>query len=84
MAAVVRDFMDPDPVTVRPETAVEEVASDAADKMTSDRDTVSPGATVQDAARIIHESGHNRLPVVEDRRLVGVVTRLDLLGALAA
>ena len=30
------------------------------------------------------ESGHNRLPVVEDGRLVGVVTRVDVLGALAA
>ena len=152
MAAVVRDIMDPDPVTVRPETPVEEVvaalrrnelpglpvvdgeghvvgivteadlvlpdddgdlhiphyinlfggtifleplsrfeqrlrkafASNAADMMTSDPDTVSPDTTVQEAARIIHESGHNRLPVVEDGRLVGVVTRVDVLGALAA
>jgi CBS domain-containing protein len=43
-----------------------------------------PDMTVQETARIIHESGHNRLPVVEDGRLVGVVTRLDVLGALAA
>ncbi len=152
MAAVVRDIMDPDPITVRPETPVEEVvatlrrhelpglpvvdgerrvvgivteadlvlpddegdlhiphyinlfggtifleplsrfeqrlrkafASNAADMMTSEPDTVSPDTTVQEAARIIHESGHNRLPVVEDGRLVGVVTRLDVLGALAA
>ena len=59
-------------------------ASNAADMMTSDPDTVSPDTTVQEAARIIHESGHNRLPVVEDGRLVGVVTRVDVLGALAA
>jgi CBS domain-containing protein len=152
MAAAVRDIMDPDPVTVRPETPVEEVvtalrrhelpglpvvdqegrvvgivteadlvlpddhgdlhiphyinlfggtifleplsrfeqrlrkafASNAADMMTSDPDSVSPDTTVQEAARIIHESGHNRLPVVEDGRLVGVVTRVDVLGALAA
>src|ERR687894_692129 len=151
MAAVVRDIMDTDPATVRPETPVEEVvstlrrhelpglpvvdgegrvvgmiteadlvlpdddgdlhiphyinlfggtifleplsrfeqrlrkafASNAADMMTSDPDTVSPDTTVQEAARIIHESGHNRLPVVEDGRLVGVVTRVDVLGALA-
>jgi CBS domain-containing protein len=152
MAAVVRDIMDTDPATVRPETPVEEVvstlrrhelpglpvvdgegrvvgmiteadlvlpdddgdlhiphyinlfggtifleplgrfekrlrkafASNAADMMTADPDTVSPDTTVQEAARIIHESGHNRLPVVEDGRLVGVVTRVDVLGALAA
>jgi CBS domain-containing protein len=59
-------------------------ASDAADMMTRRPDTVGPDTTVRDAARLIHESGHNRLPVVEDGRLVGVVTRVDVLGALAA
>ena len=52
--------------------------------MTKDPDTVGPDASVKEAARLIHESGHNRLPVVEDDgRLVGVITRVDLLGALA-
>jgi CBS domain-containing protein len=59
-------------------------ASDAADMMTRRPDTVEPDTTVREAARLIHESGHNRLPVVEDDRLVGVVTRVDVLGALAA
>ena len=59
-------------------------ASNAADMMTEDPDTVAPDTDVREAARLIHESGHNRLPVVEDGRLVGVVTRLDVLGALAA
>ena len=59
-------------------------AAKAADMMTADPVTVSPDTTVQEAARIIHETGHNRLPVVEDGRLVGVVTRVDVLGALAA
>jgi CBS domain-containing protein len=59
-------------------------ASKASDMMTRDPDTVGPDTTVQEAARLIHESGHNRLPVVDDGRLVGVVTRVDLLGALAA
>ena len=59
-------------------------ASTAADMMTKDPDTVGPDASVKEAARLIHESGHNRLPVVEDDgRLVGVITRVDLLGALA-
>ena len=39
---------------------------------------------MREAARLIHETGHNRLPVVEDGKLVGVVTRVDVLGALAA
>jgi CBS domain-containing protein len=58
-------------------------ASKASDMMTGDPDTVEPDTSVQEAARLVHDSGHNRLPVVEDGRLVGVVTRLDLLGALA-
>jgi CBS domain-containing protein len=152
MAGVVRDIMDPDPATVRPDTPVEDVvrtlrehglpgvpvvdserrvvgmvteadlvlpddegdlhiphyinlfggtvfleplsrfegrlrkafASKAEDMMTGDPEAVAPDTTVREAARIIHESGHNRLPVVEDGRLVGVVTRIDVLGALAA
>jgi len=152
MAAAVREIMDPEPATVRPDTPVEEVvallrrnelpgvpvveedgtlagivteadlvlpddqgdlhiphyvnlfggtvfleplsrfeerlrkafASNAGDMMSRDPDTVAPDTSVRDAARLIHESGHNRLPVVEDGRLVGVVTRLDVLGALAA
>jgi len=59
-------------------------AANAADMMTRDVDTVSPDTTVREAARLIHESGHNRLPVVKDGKLVGVVTRIDVLGALAA
>jgi CBS domain-containing protein len=59
-------------------------ASKAGDMMTGDPVTVAPDTTAQEAGRIIHEAGHNRLPVVEDGRLVGVVTRVDVLGALAA
>ena len=59
-------------------------ASNAADMMTREPDSVSPDTTVREAARLIHETGHNRLPVIEDGRLVGVVTRVDVLGALAA
>ena len=59
-------------------------AARAEDLMTPDPATVSPDASVREAARVIAESGHNRLPVVEHGRLVGVVTRVDVLGALAA
>lgn len=57
-------------------------ASTAADMMTEDPATVTPDTSVAEAARIIHDSGHNRLPVVEHGRLVGVVTRVDVLGGL--
>lgn len=58
-------------------------ASSAEDMMSADPDTIEPDASVQDAARRIHDTGHNRLPVVEGDRLVGILTRVDVLGALA-
>lgn len=57
-------------------------ASNAGDMMTKDPVTVSPDTSVDEAAGIIHDTGHNRLPVVEHGRLVGVVTRVDVLGGL--
>ena len=40
-------------------------ASTAADMMTEDPTRWSPDTSVEEAARLIHETGHNRLPVVE-------------------
>ena len=57
-------------------------ASRVEDMMTSDPVTVDSDASVEDAAKLIAERRHNRLPVVEHGRLVGVVTRLDVLEAL--
>ena len=50
--------------------------------MTADVDTLSPDASVHEAARLISRTGHNRIPVVDGSRLVGVVTRVDALDAL--
>src|SRR5215210_5932726 len=58
------------------------VAATAEDLMTPDPLTVEPDATVEEAARLIARKKHNRLPVVEHGRLVGVVTRLDVLAAI--
>jgi CBS domain-containing protein len=58
--------------------------SKARDLMTEDPITISPDATVHEAARIIAREKHNRLPVIEHGRLVGVVTRVDVLDALTA
>lgn len=58
-------------------------ASRAADMMTRDVATIAPEASAQEAARIIAKTGHNRLPVTEGDRLVGMVTRADVLAALA-
>ncbi len=59
-------------------------ASKASDLMTADPVTVEIDITVGEAAHIIHDTGHNRLPVTEHGRLAGVVTRLDVLGALVS
>ncbi len=146
----VRDIMDADPVTVRPETPVEEVvralrdheltglpvineggrcvgiiteedlvmagdeedlhlpryiemfggivflesmerfeerlqratAAKARDMMTEDPVTIGPDAPLREAGRTMSHHKHNRLPVVEHGRLVGMVTRVDVLDAL--
>ena len=52
--------------------------------MTEDPTTIGPDEDVHSAAKLISSSGHNRLPVVEHGRLVGVITRADVLRALAS
>jgi CBS domain-containing protein len=57
-------------------------ASRARDLMTEDPATCEVDASAREAAKMIVERQHNRLPVVEHGRLVGLVTRADVLGAL--
>jgi CBS domain-containing protein len=54
----------------------------ARDLMTEDPVTIEARAPIREAAHTIARSKHNRLPVVEHGRLVGVVTRVDVLDAL--
>jgi len=58
------------------------MAATARDLMTPDPTTIGPDADVHEAGRLISRSGHNRLPVSEHGRLVGVITRADVLRAL--
>ena len=58
------------------------MAATVKDMMTEDPTTIEPDADVHAAGRLISSSGHNRLPVVEHGRLVGVITRADVLRAL--
>jgi len=60
------------------------IAATVEDMMSRDPVTVAPDADVHEAARLIAEHRHNRLPVVEHGRLVGVVTRLDVLEAIVS
>jgi CBS domain-containing protein len=59
-------------------------ASRVADLMSEPPVTVEPSTTVHEAAHVIVERGHSRLPVVEHGRYVGLVTRADVLSALNA
>jgi CBS domain-containing protein len=54
-------------------------AHTAGEAMTAPAITVESGAPVSEAARTMVSLGVNRLPVVEDGRLVGIVTRADLV-----
>jgi CBS domain-containing protein len=56
--------------------------STASDLMTSEVVTVGPDTDVHEAGRLIASEGHNQLPVVEDGRLVGLITRADVLRAV--
>ena len=60
------------------------VAATASQMMSADPATVGPGDDVHQAAHVIVETGHNRIPVVEGGRLVGVISRADVVRALAA
>lgn len=51
--------------------------------MTPDPITIGPDATIADAARVMIRHGIRRLPVVEDRRLVGLLSVSDLILAIA-
>ena len=57
------------------------LARTAAEAMTAPPVTIAPDASVFDAARIMTTRGINRLPVVKDGRLVGIVSRADLVRA---
>jgi CBS domain-containing protein len=56
-------------------------ARSASEAMTSPAVTVDPTRSLQDAAALMTERGVNRLPVLESGRLVGIITRADLVRA---
>ncbi|ADD29093.1 CBS domain-containing protein [Meiothermus ruber] len=52
------------------------------DFMTPDPQVVTPDVAVPEAAQIMKKGGFRRLPVVEEGRLVGIVTDRDLKEAM--
>ena len=65
------------------ERARKAFAATAEDMMTEDPITIEPDTTIREAAGLIARKKHNRLPVIEHGRLVGIVTRVDVLDGLA-
>jgi redox-sensitive bicupin YhaK (pirin superfamily)/predicted transcriptional regulator len=55
----------------------------ARDVMTSDVATVGPNTPVEDIAALLAERGIRRVPVVQGERVVGIVSRTNLVHALA-
>jgi len=56
-------------------------ARTAGEAMSAPPITIAPGRPVSEGARLMVERGITRLPVVEDDRLAGIVTRADLVAA---
>jgi CBS domain-containing protein len=56
-------------------------AATAADAMTGPAVTIESSRPIAEAARLMTAKAVNRLPVVDDGRLVGIVTRADLVRA---
>ncbi len=53
-----------------------------ADAMTRKVFTTTPGSTIEEAAKLIHDKHVNSLPVVDGDELVGLITTCDLLNVL--
>jgi CBS domain-containing protein len=61
--------------------AAKVAAVTAEEAMTAPAVTISPDRPIHEAAATMIDRGVNRLPVVEDGRLIGIVSRADLVRA---
>jgi CBS domain-containing protein len=55
----------------------------AADVMTEEVVVTSPDAELEDVAALMVKQGVNPIPVVEGGRLVGIISRYDIVGMMA-
>ena len=73
------------PATARFETELKKaVAATVRDVMTPDPLTVQADASVEDAATMLVERDVSRLPVLDGDRLVGIVSKSDVVRSLIA
>jgi CBS domain-containing protein len=82
---LLRGSLPPDPVAHLLPVSGDQGAPpvSVADVMTRDVEVLQPHSDLYDAARSMRRSGIRSLPVVAEGRVVGVVSRSDLLGVLA-
>ena len=59
------------------------IGSKVSEIMTQEVISASPGETVREVATLMADRNVNRVPVTEDGRLVGIVTRGDIVRAIA-
>jgi CBS domain-containing protein len=59
------------------------LAAKVADVMTTEVESTPPEASIYDVATQMSDHNVNRLPVIEGERLVGIVTRGDIVRAIA-
>ena len=60
------------------------LGSKVSDVMSAKPVTITEGDAIERAATLMHEKDVSRLPVVEDGKLVGIVSRNDVLRAILA
>ena len=75
----VREVMATDLWTLKSDDTVEV----AADVMTEQPTTISADAPFEDAATIMHDEQINSIPVVDGKKIVGIVARTDLVRFIA-
>jgi CBS domain-containing protein len=68
-----RDWLEGDETTRRARATV------AGEAMSAPAIVIEPNASVSEAARTLEEHRINRLPVVEGDRLIGIITRADIV-----
>ncbi len=59
------------------------VAATVRDVMSADPVTVECTASIEDVASLLADQGVSRLPVLEDDRLVGIISKADIVRAIA-
>ena len=60
------------------------VGATVGDVMNAEPVTVSPDATVSDVATLLVEGDTSRLPVMDGERLVGIISKSDVVRAIAS